>query len=96
MPKHAGGPRSPTGHKAVLGVPRKSSARTSLYGYEYDALNRRIQETNGFTKNRYIYDQWPLLEERHSGAPSEKAVRDRLGLSVLTRSPAGNESDAEP
>src|SRR5262249_47654120 len=42
---------------------------------QYDALNRRVQETaSGTTKDLYYSDQWQVLEERASGAAQTQYV----------------------
>ena len=58
---------------------------TRLYGYKYDALNRRIVETNGVTKDMYFSDQWQLLEERHSGAVKMLYIWSPVYVDALVR-----------
>jgi RHS repeat-associated protein len=48
---------------------------TTLVGYEYDALNRRIEETaSGTTTDLYYSTDWQVLEEQVSGVTKAQYV----------------------
>ncbi len=77
-------------------VEMKTSGGVRIARFSFDALGRRVTETdNGPAKDFYYSAQWQLLEERHSGAAKAQYVWSPVYVDALVLRDRNNDTNPD-